>query len=179
MKRTLVLGLGLLVVPAVVSAQLEVGLDAGFSILIPDDGSDNIKRFGVPSNPLVPFLSTLRVGFPAGETLLIESALGFTYASFGPNDSFNALFIMPGANFLLGDQFYVRGEAGLMRLSDSGSDAQTQYAFGGGAGIRRPLGASALLRAEVAADKWLKDAGAGLDGFLDIRAVVGVSAVIN
>src|SRR5688500_16974309 len=181
MKKTFVLALGLLVVPQVISAQLEIGLDAGFGIAMPDaDGADNVTRFGVPSGGALPFVAPpqIRVGFAAGERLIVESALGFDYVSSG-DTSLNSLLVMPGVNFLVGPQFYVRGEAGLVRFSD-GDESTTQYGFGAGAGLRRPLGGgAALLRAEVAADKWLEDLDAGIDGYLDIRAIIGISAVIG
>ncbi len=182
MKKTFVLALGLLVAPQVASAQLELGLDAGFGIAMPDsDAEDNITRFGVPSGGFVPFASPpqVRVGFAAGPTLLVESIVGFNYFSSG-DDSINTLLLMPGVNFLVGPQFYVRGEAGLMRLSSSGADAETRYGFGAGAGLRRPLGGgAALLRAEVGADKWLETESGAEDGALDIHVVVGISAVIG
>jgi hypothetical protein len=180
MKKIFVLAVGLLVVPQMVSAQLEIGLDAGFGIGMPDaDGADNITRFGVPSGGYVPFLSQARVGFAAGETLIVESILGFNYVSFGEDDSLNTLVLLPGVNFLVGPQFYVRGEAGLIRVGSSGADAETQYGFGAGAGLRRSLGSGALLRAEVGADKWLETEEGADDGLLDIHAVVGVSVVIG
>lgn len=180
MKKTFVLALGLLVVPQMVSAQLEVGLDAGFGITMPDaDGSDNITRFGVPSGGALPFFAPpqIRVGFAGGQSLIVESALGFDWVSSG-DDSITSLLVMPGVNFLVSPQFYVRGEAGLVRFSD-GDDSITQYGFGAGAGMRRPLGGAALLRIEVGADKWLEDEDAGIDGYLDLRAIVGLSAVIG
>ncbi|HSH75860.1 MAG TPA: hypothetical protein VLA09_09280, partial [Longimicrobiales bacterium] len=129
MKRTFVLTLALLVAPALVSAQgVEIGLDAGFAISNPAepegfDGSlDNTNAFSLP-------ISAARVGFWAGDVLLIESMLGFDWIS-QDDESVSSLVLMPGINYLLGEQFYVRGEAGLNRVSfsfDSQSDSQTQY----------------------------------------------------
>jgi len=182
MKKNFAIALGLLVMPQAVSAQLEIGLDAGFGIAMPDaDGADNITRFGVPAGGFVPLASPpqVRLGFAAGETLLVESLVGFNYLSSG-DDSINTLLLMPGVNFLVGPQFYVRGEAGLVRFSPSGADAETRYGFGAGAGLRRPLaGGNAILRVEVAADKWLESEEGFDDGVLDIRAIIGISAVIG
>lgn len=180
MKKTFVLALGLLVAPQMVSAQFEVGLDAGFGIAIPDaEGADNITRFGVPSGGFLPFIAPpqARVAFAAGENLLVESVLGFNYFSSG-DDSLNALFLMPGVNYLVTPQVYVRGEAGLVRLSD-GEDSETRYGFGAGVGMRRPLGNAAVVRFEVAGDKWLETEDGFEDGALDVRAIVGISAIIG
>ena len=79
-------------------------------------------------------------------------------------------------------QFYVRGEAGLMRMSsDNGttSSSATQYAFGGAAGLRMPLGDAALFRVEGGVDKWLENQDDGLLGSWQIRGVVGISAIVN
>src|SRR5690242_2830832 len=109
MKRIWILALGLLVAPKMVSAQVEIGLDAGFGIAMPDtDGAENITRFGLPTGGYLPLFSQARIGFVAGPTLIVETALGFNYMSFGEDDSFNALIVMPGVNFLVGPQFYVR-----------------------------------------------------------------------
>lgn len=181
MKKTFVLALGLLVVPQMVSAQVEIGLDAGFGIAMPDaDGAESITRFGVPTGGFVPFASPpqVRVGFAAGETLLVESIVGFNYFS-SDGESINTLLLMPGVNFLVGPQFYVRGEAGLMRLG-SDDDSTTRYGFGAAGGLRRPLGGgAAVLRGEVGVDKWLETEEGFDDGALDIHATIGISAVIG
>jgi hypothetical protein len=170
MKRTLVLALGLLIVPAFVSAQVEVGLDAGFNLTSIDDADDKVNSFAVPAQ-------WARIAFAAGPTLLVESLIGFDYVSEGDfNES--VLLLMPGVNFLVGEQFYIRGEAGLLRIADQ-DDSAVQYAFGGGVGMRRPLGDAALLRLEVAADRFLENTDDFLPAHTDIRAGVGISAVIN
>lgn len=180
MKRIFVLALGLLLAPVAVSAQVEVGVDGFFTISNPSEPDgvstsfDNTNSISLPS-------PAVRVAFPAGETLLVESLLGFNWSSQG-DDSGSALLLMPGVNFLVGEQFYVRGEAGLMRTSfDNGtvSSSATQYGFGGGAGMRMPLGDAALFRLEAAADWWLENEDDGLLGRMDIRIGAGISAVVN
>jgi len=174
MKRSLVLSLVLLVAPALVSAQVEIGLDAGLSYV----SYDSPSGFDVDSDTYIDLPSSyVRVAFPAGETLLVETALGFSRSSSG-GDSYSTLLVLPGVNLLLGEQFYVRGEAGLWRGS-GGGDSATQYAFGGGGGLRMPLGDAALFRVEAGVDKWLENQDDGLLGSWEIRGVVGISAVVN
>lgn len=180
MKRVLVLALGLFVLPAVASAQVEVGVDGFFVLSNPSEPEgatgdfDNTNSFSLPS-------PAVRVAFPAGETLLVESLVGFNWSSTG-DVSGSSLLLMPGLSLLVGEQFYVRGEAGLMRTSfDSGtaSSSATQYAFGGGGGMRMPLGDAAILRLEAVADWWLENEDDGILGRMDIRVGAGISAVVN
>lgn len=178
MKRVFVLALGLLFAPALISAQVEVGVDGGLAIT----SYDSPSGFDIDSQMDISLpMSTVRVGFAAGEQLLVDSFLGFTRTSQGDN-SYSSLVLMPGVNFLLGEQFYVRGEAGLMRMSsDNGttSNSATQYAFGGAAGLRMPLGDAALFRVEGGVDKWLENQDDGLLGSWQIRGLVGISAIVN
>lgn len=171
MRRALLLTIGLLVAPAVVAAQVEIGMDAALSIYSYDnDAIDSETSIDIPGE-------YVRIGFPAGETLIVESTLGLSHSSQGDN-SYTTILLLPGVNFLVGEQFYVRGEAGLWRGSD-GDNSQTQYAFGGAAGLRMPLGDAALFRVEAGVDKWLENEDDFLPGAWDIRGSVGVSAVIN
>jgi hypothetical protein len=174
MKRILVLTLGLLVAPAVVSAQVEIGLDAGLSIEMISDVDDNFIGFAIPS-------SGMRVGFMAGEQIIVETRLGVDYLKFG-DTSGSSVDIAPGINFLVNDQFYVRGEAGLSRSSfddGTGSVSSTQYLFGGAVGIRRPLGDGAVLRLEGGVDRWLENSDDFIPASTEIRLGVGVSAVVG
>jgi hypothetical protein len=174
MKRSFVLALSLLFTPALVSAQVEIGLDAGFSLESIDDVDDNVTSFGLPT-------SYARVGFPAGEMIVVETVLGFDWASVG-DQSASELALVPGVNVLLGEQFYVRGEAGLMRSSfdpGTGSESTTQYLFGGGAGVRIPLGDAALFRAEAAVDRWLENSDDFIPASTQFRIGVGVSAIVG
>lgn len=174
MKRSLVLTLALLVAPALVSAQAEVGLDAGFTISSIQDVNDNVNSFALPGQ-------WARVGFSAGETLMVESLIGFDWSSQGDYSS-STLLLMPGLNLLFAEKFYVRGEAGLLRLSvsDTGFDASsTQYGFGGAVGLRNMLGDAAVLRLEAGVDRWLENTDDGVPARTDIRIGAGISAVIN
>lgn len=177
MRRALVLMFGLLLAPAVVSAQVEVGLDAGLLFNKIDDVDDSQIAFSIPT-------VGARVGFPAGETMIVETLVSFDWFKQGDASSTD-LTLAPGLNFLVGEQAYVRGEAGLMYSSfDTGTTdgSTTQYLFGAAVGLRRPLGmGGSLLRLEAGVDRLLEVEDEGL---IDepaswlIRAVVGVSGVI-
>lgn len=174
MKRSLVLALVLMFAPAVASAQVEVGLDAGFLISSIDDVDDNVNSFALPGQ-------WARVAFSAGDMLSVESLVGFAWDSQG-DFSESTLLLVPGLNYLVGEQFYVRGEAGLIRLSesDTGFDSSsTQYGFGGAVGLRRMLGEGAVFRAEVGVDRWLENTDDFIPARTDIRFGVGLSAVIS
>lgn len=177
MKRVAMLTLALWVTPAFTAAQVEIGFDAGVVVSAVAGPDDNVTSAKLAAE-------WGRIAFVAGDAILIETLLGFEY--YGEGDySENALLLMPGLNYLLGEQFYVRGEVGLSRYaeSDLGSDSsRTQYGFGGAAGLRVPLGDMALFRAEVGVDRWLEVTDGGLvaaPSRTDIRAVGGVSAVIG
>jgi hypothetical protein len=180
MKRVAMLTLGLWAAPVFSAAQVEIGLDAGVVISAIAGADDHVTSGKLAAE-------WGRVAFVAADAILLETLLGFEY--YGEGDySENALLLMPGLNYLLGERFYVRVEAGLTRYSesDTGADfSQTQYGFGGAAGLRMPLGDTALVRAEVGVDRWLEVEGDG--GFVlvaapartDTRVLVGVSAVIG
>jgi len=172
-KRSLMLALGLIVLPSLSAAQVEIGLDTGLEIEMVDGFDDNTS-FHMPS-------TWARVALSAGESLLIEPLIGFEY--FGEGDlSEHALLLIPGVDYLFGERFYLRGEAGLARYSesDTGFDSSwTQYGLGGGAGIRMRLGDSALLRIEAAVDYWLESTDDGVPQRTDVRVLAGASAVIG
>jgi hypothetical protein len=174
MKRVLVLALGLLFVPALVSAQLEVGVDAGLSFESIDDFDDSAFDIDIPT-------SGIRLGFAAGETLIVETLLDFGYGSFG-DLSATSLALVPGVNFLLGEQFYVRGEAGLLYSSfDDGTsdDSATQYLFGGAAGLRNEINDNVIFRLEGGVDRLLENEDEFIPASWVIRVVAGISGVIG
>jgi len=181
MKRSLVLALVLMFAPAMASAQVEIGLDAGFTISNysePDGFTgtiDSDNNFSLPGQ-------WARVAFSAGDMLLIESLVGFEWYKSG-DFSDTSLLLMPGLNYLLGEQFYVRGEVGLLRFTETDEDAITQYGFGGAAGMRMMLGDAAVFRVEAGVDRWLesKDSNDNITmlGRTDIRIGAGISAVVN
>jgi hypothetical protein len=172
MKMTWVLAVGLLAMPQVAAAQLEIGVDTGLGYA--DTDPDATISFDVP-------VSGARLGFSAGPQMLIETRLEFDWAKAG-DASGTSLFLVPGVNYLLNERVYVRGNIGLSYSRfDNGvvSGSSTQYIFGGALGMRRALGSGAVLRFEAGADKWLEsDDGAG-DDLLSIHGTVGVSAIIG
>ncbi len=173
MKRTLVLALGLMVVPALASAQVELGLDAGLFYSDTQGAADAAIGLQVP-------FSGARVGFAAGERLIVETRLSFDWFKQG-GASGSGLVLVPGMNYLVNDQLYVRGEAGLSRDAfdpGTGGGSQTQYIFGGAVGMRRPLG-PALLRLEAGVDKALENTDDGIPSSTEVHVSVGVSAVIG
>jgi len=179
MKRILVLALGLLVVPAAASAQLELGLDAGVAVTSFDDvggfSSDSQTEIDIPTH-------WARLGFAAGETIMVETLVSVEYGKEG-DESAMSLLLLPGINFLLGEQFYVRGEAGLSYVSvdpGTGSLSGTQYIFGGAAGLRVPLGDMAIFRAEAGVARLTEvDSDFFIPSGIVIRGGVGISAIIG
>lgn len=180
MKRILVLALGLLFAPAFVSAQsmdggFEIGVDAGLSIEKITDVDDTGVSFDVPS-------MGIRLAFGATPSVLVETLLQLSYSKFGDQNA-TAVALVPGVNIMVGEQLYVRPEAGLLyQKFDSGSfDASsTQYLFGGAVGVRRPLGmGGAILRFEAGVDRLLENSDDGVPSSWDFRGLVGVSAVVG
>jgi hypothetical protein len=116
----------------------------------------------------------------AGPQMIIETRLGPDWQKRG-DASQSLVALLPGLNYLVTPQVYVRGEAGLVRAAqDNGtvSGSSTQYIFGGAVGMRRPLG-PALLRLEAGVDKALENADDLLPSSLDVHLILGVSAVIG
>lgn len=171
MKRVLPVVLGLLLVPGAALAQVEVGLDAGLIVRTPDVG-DNVTSISIPTG-------SARVGFGAGEMLSIETLLSFDRLSSG-GSSFSVLQLMPGVNLSVGEAgLYVRGEVGVQRVSDE-TDSESQYGVGAAVGLKKPIGdGSAIFRVEGGFDKWLEDADNFIQGFNQIRVLIGFSAVIG
>jgi hypothetical protein len=174
MKRALLLALGLLVAPSVASAQLEVGLDAGLTYEKIQDVDDAAISIGLP-------LSGARLGFAAGEQMIVETRLDFGWDKQGDASS-TSLDLLPGVNFLFGENMYVRGEAGLSYFSfDNGTvdGSFTQYIFGGAVGMRRPVGEGALVRLEAGVDRLLENSDDGIPASWLIGLTVGISAIVN
>ena len=174
MKRTLVLALGLLVVPAVAAAQVEIGLDGGLSYYDEDQAADAGILFNVP-------VSGTRIGFMAGPNMIIETRLGLGWFKQGDANG-SSLDLIPGLNYMVTPQVYVRGEAGLTRDSfdpGTGGGSTTQYLFGGGVGMRRSLGAGAVLRLEGGVEMGMENQDDGIPSYMEIHGTVGLSAVIG
>ena len=174
MRRTLVLALGLMVVPAMASAQVELGFDfLGISYNDTDGAQDATIGVTLPT-------SGMRIGFMAGEQMIVETRMGFAWEKEGDASS-RSLMLAPGLNYLVNDQIYVRGEAGLENFNfDNGtvSVSGTQYIFGGGIGTRRPLGMG-ILRLEAGVQKALENTDDGIPSSLNIYGSAGVSIAIN
>jgi len=175
-KNPLVLAVGLLVTPQVVSAQgVELGLDFfGLSYSDTDGAADASIGVGIPE-------SGLRVGFHAGPRMIIETRLEFDWDKEG-DSSARSLMLLPGVNYLVNEQVYVRGNIGLANFTfDTGviDGSGTQYIFGAAAGIRRALGSGAVLRVEGGVDQWMENEDDGLPKILDIHGSVGVSAIVG
>jgi hypothetical protein len=175
MRRILVLAFGLMMAPQMVSAQLELGVDF-FGVTYSDVDGAADANIGVA----LP-LSGLRVGFAAGEGMTIETRMEFAWDKQGDASS-RDLMLLPGLNYMINDQIYVRGEAGLSNFSfDPGtgtSTSGTQYMFGAAIGTRRPLGMG-VLRLEAGALKALENTDDGIPSWLDIGASAGFSVVVN
>ena len=176
MKKTIVLALGLTVVPQLAAAQVEIGLDFfGLGYADTDGAADAQISVGIPE-------SGLRLGFSAGPQLLIETRLEFDWDKEG-DTSGRSLLLLPGVNYLLNEQIYLRANVGLANFSVDVSPtvtvSGTQYIFGGGVGMRRPLGDGAVLRLEAGADQWMENTDDGIPSSLDIHGTVGVSAIVG
>lgn len=174
MKRALLFVLTLLFVPMAAVAQVEIGVDAGLSLESVDDAADDITSISIPNGEL-------RVGFAAGEMIIVESRLGLSYSSVG-DFSLTQFGLVPGVNVLLGDRFYARGEGGLMYVKgDDGteSDSATQYLLGAAGGLRIPMTENVLFRAELGADRWFENQDDFMPASWEFRIAAGVSAVVN
>jgi hypothetical protein len=169
MMRFVLIGLTLGVLPSIVEAQTEIGLDAG--AVFTRQSGETLTAFQIPSG-------WARVGFRAGDQVIIEPLATLTHLRSGGNSVTN-LFLLPGASFLVGDGgAYLRGEVGLQWADSSSSDSESRFGFGGAVGLRRPIAdAAALFRLEGGATYWPeKDTD---PSFTQFRVVVGVSAIIN
>jgi hypothetical protein len=174
MRKSLVLALGLMVVPTIASAQVELGLDFfGISYTDVDGAADAEIGASFP-------VSGMRVAFPAGPQILIETRIEGDWSKQG-DASGKSLDLLPGINYLVNDQVYVRGEAGLSYGSfDTGtvSGSSTQYLFGGAVGMRRPLGMG-ILRLEAGVLKALENTDDGIPSWMQFNLSAGASVVVN
>jgi hypothetical protein len=171
MKRMAFMLLALLVAPAAVQAQVEVGVDAGLTI-DKASGSDALTTISVPA-------SSVRIGFTAGDMVSVETLFSFIRASSGGESASN-LALIPGVNVSLGEGgFYIRGEAGLMRVSFS-DDSGTQFTVGGAAGLKKAVNDGPVsFRMEAGFGRWLENADDGFGAFTRIRLLLGISAALN
>lgn len=164
--------------PVVVQGQVELGIDAGFFVESFDDAfgdADNLTSLSVP----VPML---RVGVPVSDMVSVEGLVGLEWISEG-DDSFTILMVMPGANVSLGESgVYVRGEAGVLRLSSGGTfdESVTQFAAGAAVGIKQAIrDGPASFRLEAGFDRWFEKEEDGLAASNEFRGLVGLSVLIG
>ena len=166
----------LLLVPSVAQAQnLELGLDMGLILENGFDTQDDVTNIVLPA----PFL---RAGYGVSENLSIEGLVSFNRAS-SDGTSLSTLLLLPGVNFQMSEDFYLRGEVGLQRVSfdtDGFDDSATQLGFGVAAGMRRAINDGPVSwRIEGGFTRWAEDEDAGQEAYNAIRLLFGFSAVVN
>jgi hypothetical protein len=171
---TLVLLLGL---PAALHAQggrpIELGLDAGLSITIPDGGGDNITAVGIPA-------SRFRVGFFVSDVFEIEPSLSLALVSVGGETAsevgLQLGFVFhskpsrdqPQAFFQVGGGFDYLNIAGF---------SDVQFGVGAGVGGKFPVGDDFAVRVEA---DYIR--GFESDNFVaahTIQALIGFSFFTN
>jgi len=176
MRRVLLIALGVLAMPALAQAQVEIGLDGGLAVRSVKNTDKQIS-FDIPS-------ADMRLGFASGESIIVETILGASYNKQGDN-KFSWVNLTPGVNFLFSPSAYVRGEAGLMYYkTDNGttSDSSTQFQLGGAVGTRKMMGEGTVLRLEAGVDRALEKKDAGvvtMPASWNFRVLVGISAVVG
>ena len=175
MKRTWIMALALLWAPGSVAGQVELGVDFfGIDYYDEDGASDAAIGVSLP-------VSGMRVGFPAGSNIIIETRLEFDWFKQG-DGSARDLTLIPGLNYLINEQIYLRGEAGLSNFSfDPGTGSSisgTQYIFGGGVGTRRSFGMG-ILRLEGGVQIGTENADDGIASYTNIYGSAGVSVTVN
>ena len=167
MKLALLLAVGLVVLPPVAEAQVELGFDSG--VTVDRTLGNNVTTFLIPS-------SMLRVGFFPGETIAFESLFQFAHQR-TPGQKATVIRFLPGIVYNWRPSTYFRGEAGVLLIDDSSTSA-TQFAFGIGVGTKRQIGPGPLyFRVEVALDQWRENS----DFFAhsEFRLLAGISIVLN
>lgn len=166
MKLALVLSIGLLVLPSVSEAQIELGFDSG--IEVDRTLGINVTTFDIPTR-------WFRIGFP-GERISFESLVTFSVTRV-LDQTATAIKFLPGIVYHTRRGMYFRGEAGMLLINDPGSSA-SQFAFGVAAGLKRQIGSGPLyLRLETGVDRWR-----GNSDFFEhseFRGLVGISVVVN
>ena len=166
MKLGFFLGVGLLVLPAVAEAQLEVGFDSG--VTVERGGGSSQTTFEIPSG-------WLRIGF-SGQAFTFESLFTLAWAR-ASGQSASVVEFLPGIAYRFRGNTYVRGEVGVLLFSAAGESA-SQFAYGVSVGTKRQIGPGPLyLRLETGLDQW-----EGNNDFRErseFRGSVGLSVVLN
>ena len=166
MKLALVLSVGLLVLPSVAEAQIEIGFDSG--VAVDRTLGINVTTFDIPA-------SWLRVGF-AGERVSFESLVTFSLRRV-LDQTASTIKFLPGIVYHTRRGLYFRGEVGLLLVNDP-SSSLSQFALGVAAGLKRQIGPGPLyLRLETGVDQWRENS----DFFKhsEFRGLVGISVVVN
>ena len=161
---------GLLLVPSL-SAQdggVELGIDAGFTISIPDEG-DNLTSLSVP-------LQRLRAGFFLSDAMALEPAIAFNVLSGGGSTlttiSASASLLYHLSTDPTASRIYVRGGAGIVYIDADGS--ASQFGIEGGLGVKT-AGEPIFLRFEgVFGYNFEND---DFQSSIDIGALAGISVV--
>ena len=174
MKLALFLAAGLLVLPPVAEAQIQLGFDSG--VRIERVGGLTETTFEIPSN-------WLRIGFPV-ETFTIESLISL-FAQRSSGQTVSVISFLPGIVYDYRANLYVRGEVGLLLISASGSSV-SQFGYGVAVGNKRQIGPGPLyLRFELGIDQW-RENNRGTPSLNDdlqkrseFRALVGISVVVG
>lgn len=154
------------------AAKHEFGADISFAYQKPS-GGDGVFTIGTPVD--------LRVGFIAGDKLVVEPRLSFLFASgsgatafaFTPLD-LNLLWALGESN-QQGPYFTVGGGMNYAHFSSGGNSASTsQFSVNGGIGTRAPAG-SAAVRLEAFVRYLFEHASDGLPKQVQFGARIGMS----
>jgi hypothetical protein len=160
--------MGLLALPSVGQAQVDLGLDAGLGHF--RLGGESTTSFYIP-------VGDVRIGFPVGSSASIESRVSLRIFN-GDDETATTIFLAPGVNFPVGPNgMYLRAELAWSYVG-GGGDTGNRFGFGGALGHKRPIGDGPVsLRFEAGALQWLENSDfyAGTSIF----ALVGFSVTVE
>ena len=168
MKLALFLAVGLLVLPPVAKAQVELGFDSGLTVqrIL----GTNLTTFSIPA-------TWLRVGFFPGQTIAFESLVTVDVQN-ASGQTATFIKFLPGVVYNWRASTYFRGEAGMLLVDDGAGTSGSQFAFGIAVGTKRQIGPGPLyFRVEAAVDQWRENS----DFFARsaFRFLIGISVVVN
>ena len=167
MRRALFLAMGLLALPAVGQAQVDLGLDAG--LFYDRFRGESRTFFAIP-------IPTFRIGFPIGSASL-ESLVRLSIVN-EDDETSTRILLIPGVNFPVGSSgMYLRAELAWVFVG-AGGQGFSQFGFGGAVGYKRPMGDGPVsLRFEGAVSQFLENDD--FVGATEFRALVGFSVVVE
>ncbi len=167
MRRALLFTMGLLALPSVGQAQVDLGLDAGLGYL--RSGGESMTAFNIPA-------SSVRIGFPVG-SYAFESRVSLQIVN-SDDETATSIFLAPGVNFPVGSNgMYLRAELA-WSYGAAGGDTGNQFGFGGALGRKRPIGDGPVsLRFEAGVDQWLETSD--FYPVTSIFALVGFSVTVE